>query len=293
MTWFLNDSSEDINMRSLSVALHGLRWRRSSGVVMMAASGDGVQRASQVFGGVPSDLAFNDKVPRAPLTFENTEPLMGPENVFGLTAALLGVVLYLGPDVWLASIGLESGVRPGRSTELFYGELLNATDFVDDAREGFLASPPWTVRALTSLTYFGLGGIFKSLTELAFDDASFVFALAVCALIAESVYEVGRPNTPTRSEAEATSSLETAFEDFASDRLERAGPQYSVHKTEIVAAFRRSVAKYRSADASGVPDTAIEKIARRWIYANPRPGALVTPAGFFKGLKINKEPDVF
>jgi len=164
--------------------------------------------------------------------------------------------------------------------------------FVADADAGYAAEPPMKVRVATAALYLGVGAGASALLDRSFDDVGFVFALATCGTIAATVFEVGRPRTPTRGEAQAQDALENAFLDFAETRLRRTD-ETAVHKTEIVAAFRRAVPRYRSADASGVPDVQIEAIARRWLYARPVPGNLVTPAGFFKGLAINPEPDVF
>ena len=264
--------------------------QRQRTMMMTLPRGDSVQRYT--FGEVPTTLDVNDKIPRT-LSFESPE-LISPEVLDAATALFFGIVLYLGPDVWLAALGLESGVRPGRSTELALGEVFKAEAFVTDAREGYAAEPPISVRLVTAGVYMVFGVAMTKVLTLAFDDLGFVFALACCGVIAGAVFEVGRPTTPTRSEAQAMLRLKLAFKDFASSRLRRTGsPQDTVHKTEIVSAFRRASPRYRSSDASGVSDIAIENIARRWLLKNPIPGNLITPAGFYKGLLLNPEPDVF
>lgn len=200
--------------------------------------------------------------------------------------ALLGFALYLGPDSFLAPLGIESRIQPGRSTSLAFGRLFNSSsEFVVDAEEGFRAEPTTSIVAANVALYFGAGiGAYRVLLST-FDDPGFVCALAACAGIAGTVYEILRPKRPTREEAQANDLLQSSFEDFASNRIQYA-PQGAVHKTEVVAAFRRSVARYRTASASGVSDPVVEKIVRYW-FRN-QAGISMTPAGFYRGCVLKK-----
>jgi len=67
---------------------------------------------------------------------------------------------------------------------------------------------------------------------------------------------------------------------FARERLQRSG---SVHESEIAAAFRQSLAKYRSQDA--MPDDRIRDFIRNW-----HPNSQRTPNGFFKVRFKNRHP---
>ena len=83
--------------------------------------------------------------------------------------------------------------------------------------------------------------------------------------------------------------LESEFVEFADKRLRTGG---SCHRNEVVAAFRRYYAKYRQADNPSYPlaDLEIEQLLRAWSRSR---GVEMTNAGFYYGIKINKDADVF
>jgi len=164
-----------------------------------------------------------------------------------------------------------------------------AAKFVAEREAGFQAEAPVGVAAAAWLAHWGFGALtYVALVRALDDDGAFVASLACCFAIAGAVYEIGRPKTPTRQEADAAASLREAFADFAERRLERVEEfQASTHRTEIVKAFRRSVGRYRTAEGSGVNDREIFRMARQWHRGQ------VTSAGFFKGLSLKPEADVF
>jgi len=245
------------------------------------------------YGSVPSQLDVSDKAAPPPLSFDDVTgfeslPEWSP-TVF--SAVLLGFALYCGPDWLLAPLGLESGIQPGRQSALAVGRLLNATsDFVVDGEAGYASEPDLPVAAANAVAYLAAGLVAYRGLLATFDDRGFVSALAACAGIAGAVYEIGRPKRLTRDQALQKESLRQSFDAFATTRLEPA-VQGSVHKSEIVSAFRRSVARYRSASASGVSDRVIEQTVRHWFRT--RAGISVTPAGFYRGCVLTPEPDIF
>jgi hypothetical protein len=86
--------------------------------------------------------------------------------------------------------------------------------------------------------------------------------------------------------------LREEFAEFASKRLASGG---NCHRTDIVAAFRRYFAKYRQPDSEEYPltDLEIEQLLRSWNQMENRGRAEMTSAGFYYGIQINKETDVF
>lgn len=245
-----------------------------------------------VYGDVPRQLDASDKIAPPPLSFEDFASSGLPDGSPAVFAAgLLAFAIYLGPDWLLAPFGLELGIQPGRSTQIIIGRVFNASsDFVADGEAGYASEATPQVATINAAVYLAAGFLAYEGLIVAFDDRGFVCALAACAGIASAVYEIGRPKRLTRDQADAAEVLRVSFDDFASKRLE-ASSQSSVHRSEIVAAFRRSVARYRTASASGVSDRVIEKVVRRWFLK--RAGISMTPAGFYKGCALKPEPEIF
>ena len=248
-------------------------------------------RGTQYSGAFPGELSEGDKVARAfPSLAEPAAALLPPEVVAASSACLLGLSLYLGPDWLLAPLGLESQIRPGRETSYALGKVLlerNST-FLAERAAGYAAEPPPELRAATAAVYGALGAAAQAALVAALGSASYVGAWAVCAALAGVVYEVGRPQPLSRDVADARESFESSFEDFAERRFDYS-TSAATNTIEIVRAFRRSVGKYRSADAS-VADVQIERLAKTWWRQR---GGVVTSTGFLKGVKLKAEADVF
>lgn len=253
-----------------------------------------VSRGTGYYGAFPDDLAGSDKMPRAPLTFEDPAAAavaLPPELVSGWTAALLGVALYLGPDWILAPLGLDTQLRPGRAATAALGRLVDADSaFARDSAAGFAADAPLPLEAATWALFLVLGFLTENACVAALGSSTtYVAAWAASIVLAASVYEVGRGSPGTRDEVAAEDSLAAAFEDFAESRFEFAGAA-ATNTIEIVRAFRRATAKYRNAEGSGVSDVEIERLAKKWWRR--RQGA-VTSSGFLKGIKLKTEADIF
>ena len=120
-------------------------------------------------------------------------------------------------------------------------------------------------------------------------DAAIAAQTAAVLAFAATVYEIGRPNLPTRAEAIADARLDAAFAEFASARLRQFGDELevegepvradeTVNERFVVRAFREAFPRYRTAE--GAADTQIEMRLRSW----NRGGR--SNAGFLSGLRL-------
>lgn len=89
-----------------------------------------------------------------------------------------------------------------------------------------------------------------------------------------------------RLDPEAAQKLEGQwrdFERFADVRLQRAG---RCHESEVYAAFRREVARYRRPEA--LSDAVLRDMVRNW-----HPDVMRTRNGYFKNLSVKARVDAF
>ena len=96
----------------------------------------------------------------------------------------------------------------------------------------------------------------------------------------------------TRDEKDRDVQLNEEFDDFAENRLRTGG---NCHRTDIVKSFRRYYAKYRQVDSQEYPlaDLEIEKLVRFWNKTKNQGKAEMSSSGFYYGISINTDADVF
>ena len=96
----------------------------------------------------------------------------------------------------------------------------------------------------------------------------------------------------TRDERDRAVQLNEEFDDFAEKRLIIGG---NCHRTDIVKSFRRYFGKYRQADSQEYPltDLEIEKLVRFWNQKKNQGKAEMSSSGFYYGIQINTDADVF
>ena len=96
----------------------------------------------------------------------------------------------------------------------------------------------------------------------------------------------------TREEMDRAVMLKKEFDEFAERRLIRGG---NCHRSDVVKSFRRYHAKYRQADSKEYPltDLEIEKLLRGWNKFENQGQAEMTSSGFYYGIQINTDSDVF
>ena len=95
-----------------------------------------------------------------------------------------------------------------------------------------------------------------------------------------------------REENDRAVMLDEEFDDFARKRLQPGG---NCHRSDIVRSFRRFNPKYRfDSEQYPLTDREIEKLLRQWNETkNPYGKAEMRSSGFYYGIQINKEADVF
>lgn len=96
----------------------------------------------------------------------------------------------------------------------------------------------------------------------------------------------------TRDENDRAVQLEDEFEEFAEKRLMQGG---NCHRSDVVKSFRRYFAKYRQADSEQYPltDREIERLLRVWNKTTNMGRAEMRSTGFYYGIQINTDADVF
>jgi hypothetical protein len=168
--------------------------------------------------------------------------------------------------------------------------------WLQDRNDGLFGDLPIPLLLLLALVFIGLGAATDTLlVNFLFDgDRNISLQLAGVSLIAAATLELGRiasgEKAPTREEADRDGLLEAEFTEFADKRLLVGG---NCHRSDVVAAFRRYYSKYRQVDSEDYPLTnlEIEGLLKAWTARLPR--VEMSSAGFYYGVQINKEADVF
>jgi hypothetical protein len=169
--------------------------------------------------------------------------------------------------------------------------------WLEDRNAGLFASPPLPFLLLLGFVFICLG-VFTQFTllQLGEGDGSLSAQLAGVSLIGGGALELGRIASMekglTRDEFDRDIQLQQEFEEFASKRLQLGG---NCHRTDVVSSFRRFYAKYRQVDSEQYPltDLEIEQLLRWWNGTANRGRAEMTSRGFYYGIQINKDADVF
>jgi hypothetical protein len=200
---------------------------------------------------------------------------------------------------WAGALWLVSGSRSNPLTtplgNLLYDE--EEAEWLKDRNAGLFAAPPVEFLVLLGFVFVVLGFITQfSLLQLAEGDATVCFELAGVALIWGGFFEIGRlaigEKRATREEFDRRVQLQEEFDKFANARLQMTG---NCHRSDVIAAFRRYYGKYRDTESTKYPltDLEIEKLLRAWNKIENRGQAEMTSSGFWYGIQINKDADVF
>jgi hypothetical protein len=203
--------------------------------------------------------------------------------------------LVWGGALWLLS-GSRSNPLATPLANLIYGKDSDEP-WLKDRNAGLFAAPPPVFLVVLGFVFLGLGTLLQLLVlQLSEGDSGVCAQLAGVALINGVFFEIGRiasgDKRMTRDELDRALELKREFEEFADKRLVAGG---NCHRSDIVKAFRRFHAKYRQADSDDFPlaDLEIEKLLRAWNQINNKGQAEMTQTGFYYGLSINKDADVF
>lgn len=209
-----------------------------------------------------------------------------PEPLSAPTGALL----------WGAALWLLGGSRSNPIVTPVANVFYNAEQesWLKDRNDGLFADLPSPLLGIVMVIFVGIGfGADRLLTFLADGNHNASLQLAGVTLISAGALELGRiasgEKKMTREETDRGMGLEEEFAEFASKRLKRGG---NCHRNEVVGAFRRYYAKYRQPDNPDYPvsDLEIEQLLRAWGRSQ---GLKMTTAGFYYGVKINRDADVF
>ena len=219
------------------------------------------------------------------VTDKNPLLFRGPKDV--LTCTVWGGAL------WLLS-GSRSNPLVTPLANAMYDE--ETQGWLKDRNEGLFASLPLALFGVLFVVFFALGIVTdRCILYLAEGSANVSLQLAGVCLISGASLELGRlasgEKGPTRQEFDRSSQLRQEFEDFAASRLKLGG---NCHRNDVVRAFRRFYGKYRQEESVEYPLTnlEIERLLREW---NRSRGSIaeMSSAGFYNGLSINDQADVF
>ena len=205
--------------------------------------------------------------------------------------------LGVGAVLWGSALWFLAGSRSNPLATPLANILYDAEseEWLQDRNEGLFAKLPAPFLALLGLVFLGFG-FATHVAAIYLVDGSIGISLQLAGvlMIGSGALEIGRIATgekrETRDENDRNAMLEREFAEFAEKRLKPGG---NCHRTEVVQAFRRFNAKYRQTDNPDYPlnDLEIEQLLRQWNDKNAR--AQRSSAGFYTGIQINTEADVF
>jgi len=169
--------------------------------------------------------------------------------------------------------------------------------WLEERNKGLFSAPPLEFLALLGVVFLVLGAVTEyALLQLSSGDSVVCGQLAGVALINGGFFEIGRIASGekglTRDENDRAVQLEDEFEEFAEKRLMQGG---NCHRSDVVKSFRRYFAKYRQADSEQYPltDREIERLLRVWNKTTNMGRAEMRSTGFYYGIQINTDADVF
>lgn len=206
----------------------------------------------------------------------------------------LGPSLAWGVALWLLS-GSRSNPLATPLANLLYNE--DEENWLKDRNNGLFAALPFEFLFILSFVFASMGVVTQFLLlQLAEGDSAVCLQLAGVSLIGGATLELGRiasgEKGETRKENDRSNQLREEFAEFANKRLIPGG---NCHRRDVVACFRRFNPKYRQPDSEEYPltDLEIEQLLRSWNKVENRGSAEMTSGGFYYGIQINKDSDVF
>ncbi|GAX14351.1 hypothetical protein FisN_11Hh192 [Fistulifera solaris] len=194
--------------------------------------------------------------------------------------------------LWASALWFLSGSRSNPVltplANIFYDP--NKEAWLRDRNDGLFANVPNILYVAMVIVFFAAGAVTDSLAQLAAGPAVSLPLAGVC-LVTGAAWELGRvasgDKRVTRDEMETAERLEQEFSEFVQARLLPGG---NCHRQEIVKAFRRYYAKYRSEE--GLSDLEIERLIRSWSQTQ-QGNVKMSSSGFYSGVRINTDADVF
>ncbi|GMI11216.1 hypothetical protein TrVE_jg4524 [Triparma verrucosa] len=215
------------------------------------------------------------------------------EKVYQLGLKDVAGSLFFGGALYFATGSRNSGLIP------FLGDFLYEEEeqWLVDRKAGLYSPVPAEFLAAYVCLVAALGVVIERLVLFygTAGDTNLCLQLSVVALINGGFLELSRIDSGekgvTRDEAELNTLWESEFEEFAEKKIVRKDSG-SCHRNDVVKAYRRFYAKYRTNEVEGGPsDIDIEQLFVQW---NKRVGSgvLASQAGFVKGVVLIEEPQL-
>jgi hypothetical protein len=229
-----------------------------------------------------------------------------PLGISSFASPYEGILLVTGVSLWTLALWFISGSRSNPLVNPIANVLYNVNDdsnaddttldWLRNRNNGYFSEYPPQLTIVLGVLFLLFGIIAdRSIYFLADGEATIPVELGGVAAISGAFWEVGRiaagEKSATKEESDRESLIESEFEEFASKRLVSGRSSLSVHRSEVVKAFRRYNPKYRvENDEYPLSDIEIERVARAWAR---RRGIDMSGAGFFSGLGIDSDADAF
>lgn len=194
--------------------------------------------------------------------------------------------------IWGGALWLLSG---SRSSPLItpIGNLLydkEEEEWLKDRNEGLFSSLPNDYYFILFVIFIIFGCFTDVIVRAITEDGTISLQVACTSFISGGALELGRifsgEKRVTREFLNNEIQLQDQFQEFASNRLKCGG---NCHRSEVVKAFRRYYAQYRQDD--DLSDLEIERVFRLWCQKTMNIN--MSSAGFFSGVSINQDADVF
>eukprot|EP00978_Attheya_sp_CCMP212_P012446 scaffold31080_cov45-Attheya_sp.AAC.1 len=216
----------------------------------------------------------------------STEPL-----ILRSTKDVIGTVVWAGA-LWLLSGSRSNPVVTPLANVVYDQE---EQQWLKDRNEGLFAPLPIGFLAVLGMVFLAFGVVAdRAILLLAEGDSGLSLELAGVSLIGGAALELGRvasgEKLQNRADNDRDELLAKEFAEFAASRIIPGG---NCHRSEVTRAFRRYYAKYRQADNPDYPlvDIEIERLLRAWNRHMDNED--MSQAGFFTGIQINDQADVF
>jgi len=169
--------------------------------------------------------------------------------------------------------------------------------WLQDRNAGLFSDLPLPFLLLLCFLFLIVGTIAQyTLLQLSEGDSVLIGQLAGVSLINAGFFEIGRiangDKQMNRDEKDRAVLLNDEFDEFAEKRLKMGG---NCHRSDIVKSFRRYYAKYRQVDSKEYPltDREIEILIRFWNKQKNLGKAEMSSSGFYYGIQVNTDADVF
>ena len=237
---------------------------------------------------------------RSKVLATQTELSTDPLGFFSLSSTYDGILLITGISLWTLALWFISGSRSNPLVNPIANILYDVNDseseWLRERNQGYFSEYPPQLTLVLGMIFICLGVLAdRSVYFLADGEVGIPVELGGVAAISGAFWEVGRlaagEKSSTKEESERDDLVESEFEDFANRRLLTGRSTLSVHRSEVVKAFRRFNPKYRvENDDYPLSDIEIERVVRKWARSR---GIDMSSAGFFTGMGIDSAADAF